>query len=155
MTNLMNIMYHHTDAVEKLAKIQTGSDKQLVESMQQIKDLAAGQDSKAQELVDLKAVAQVVVEMVEESEAGDKILVARLREAPKKIIGFLSYTSRQYLAHALGLVKSFWPAANLALIGDGLAEGCSDEKFTEYVEEVKPIADKIISSLEQPSDGEV
>ena len=93
--------------------------------------------------------------MVEKGEAGDKTLVERLREAPQKITSFLSDTSKQYLAHALRLVKSFWPAANLALIGDGLAEGCSDDKFAEYVEEVKPIADKIISSLEQPSDGEV
>ena len=92
--------------------------------------------------------------MVEEGEAGDKTLVERLREAPQKITSFLSDTSRQYLAHALGLVKSFWPGANLSLIGDGLADGCSDEKFAEYVDEVKPIADKIIGSLEQPSDGE-
>jgi len=42
----------------------------------------------------------------------------------------------------------------LALIGDGLAEGCSEEKFSQYVEEVKPIADKVIDGLEQPSEGE-
>lgn len=77
----------------------------------------------------------------------------RLCEAPQKITSFLSNTSKQYQAHALGLVKSFWPGANLTLIGDGLAEGCSDEKFAEYVEEVKPIADKTIGTLEQPSDG--
>jgi len=40
------------------------------------------------------------------------------------------------------------------LISDGLAEGCSDENFAEYVKEVKPIAEKIIGALEQPSDGE-
>ena len=154
MTNLMNIMYHHTDAVEKLAKIQADSNKQLVESMQQIKDLAAGRDSKAQELVDLKAVAPAIVEMVEESEAGDKILVARLREAPKKVACFLSETLKQYLAHILGLVKSHWPGANLTPVSDGLAAGCSDEKFAEYVEEVKPIASKIVDMLEQPSDEE-
>ena len=76
--------------------------------------------------------------MVEKGEAGDKTLVERLREAPQKITSFLSDTSKQYLAHALRLVKSFWHAANLALIGDGLAEGCSDDKFAEYVEEVNP-----------------
>jgi hypothetical protein len=30
VTDLMNIMYHHTDAVEKLTKIQADTDKQLV-----------------------------------------------------------------------------------------------------------------------------
>ena len=152
MTDLTNIMYRHTDAVEKLIKIKADSDKQLVESMQQIK--AADPDLKAKKLAGLEAAAQAVVDVVEEGEAGDKTLVERLRETPQKITSFLSDTSRQYLAHALGLVKSFWPIANLTLIGDGLADGCSEEKITEYVEEVKPIADRIISGLEQSSDGE-
>jgi len=52
------------------------------------------------------------------------------------------------LAHALGLVKSFLPSANLAVIGDGVAIGCSEEKFFEFVMEMKPIADKVISGLE-------
>ena len=55
---------------------------------------------------------------------------------------------QQYLAHALGLVKSFLPSANLALIGDGVAIGCSEEKFSKFVAEMKPIADKVISDLE-------
>ena len=58
------------------------------------------------------------------------------------------------MAHALGLVKSFLRSANLALIGDGLAVGCSKEKFSGYVEEMKPIANKVISGLEQSSEGE-
>ena len=52
--------------------------------MQQIKDLAANRDLKAIQLADLEIVAQVVVNMVEDSEAGDKTLVERLREAPEK-----------------------------------------------------------------------
>jgi hypothetical protein len=58
------------------------------------------------------------------------------------------------MVHVLGLVKSYWSGANLDLIGDGLAEGYSDERFAEYVEEVKRIANKIIDVLEQPLDGE-
>jgi len=42
----------------------------------------------------------------------------------------------------------------LTFIGDGLAKGCSDKKYAEYVEDVKPVTDKIIGALEQPSDGE-
>ena len=57
-------------------------------------------------------------------------------------------TPRDYLAHALGLAKSFLPSVNLSPIGDGVAVGCSEEKFSEYVAEMKPIADKVISGLE-------
>ena len=89
-----------------------------------------------------------------EEDAGDKSLLERLCEAPLRISSFFSDISRDYLAHALGLVKSFLPSANLALIGDGVAVGYSWEKFSEYVEEMKPITDKVISSLEQSSEGE-
>jgi len=57
VTDLMNIMYRHTDAVEKLIKIQADSDKQLVDSMKQIKDLVADRDLKAKQLADLEAAA--------------------------------------------------------------------------------------------------
>ena len=104
VTDLTNIRYRHSDAVEKLTKIQADSDKQLVDNIRQIQDLAANQDLKARKLADLEAATQAVVEMVEEGDAGDKTLVEHLREAPQKITSFLSDTSRQYLAHALGLV---------------------------------------------------
>ena len=86
--------------------------------------------------------------MVEDEEAGGKSLLDRLREAPQRLGSFFSDTSRDYLAHALGLVKSFLPSVNLSFIGDGVAVGCSEERFSEYVTEMKPIADKVISGLE-------
>ena len=116
--------------------------------------MAADRDLKAQQLADLEAAAQVVVGMVEEEGASNKTLVEHLREAPRRITSFLSDTSREYLAHVLGLVRSFLPLANLALIGDGVVVGCSGEKFSKYVEEMKPIADKVIIGLEPSSEEE-
>ena len=109
--------------------------------MKQIRELS-------QQLTDLEAAAKVVVDMVEDEKAAGKGLLERIREAPQRLGSFFSDTSRDYLAHALGLVKSFVPSANLSLIGDGIAAGCSKEKFSEYVTEMKPIADKVISGLE-------
>ena len=65
-----------------------------------------------------------------------------------KVCWIIFDTSRDYLAHALGLVKSFLPFVNLSFIGDGVAIGCSEERFSEYVAKMKPITDKVISSLE-------
>ena len=75
MTDLTNIMYRHTDAVEKLTKVKADSDKQMVRDMKPIKDLTADRDQKAQQLPDLEAAAQVVIGMVEEEDAGDKSLL--------------------------------------------------------------------------------
>ena len=109
--------------------------------------MAADHNQKAQQLADLDVAAHVVVDMVEDEEAGGKSLLDRLCEAPQRLSSFFSDTSRDYLAHALELVKSFLPSMNLSFIGDGVAVGCS-EKFSEYVAEMKPIADKVISGLE-------
>ena len=46
-----------------------------------------------------------------------KTLVEQLREAPQKIVGFLSDNAKLYVAHVLGLLKSYWPQANLAPLG--------------------------------------
>ena len=150
VTDLTNIMYRHADAVEKLTKIKADADKQMVSDMKQIRYLAAYFYQKAQQLADLEAAAQVVVDMVQDEEASGKSLLDRLREAPQRLSSFFSDTSRDYLAHALGLVKSFLPSVNLSFIGDGVAVGRSEKRFSEYVAEMKPIADKVISSLEPP-----
>jgi len=47
VTDLTNVMYRQTDAVEKLTKIKADSNKQMVRDMKQIKDLAANRDQKA------------------------------------------------------------------------------------------------------------
>ena len=118
--------------------------------------MAAEKDLQAKELVDLRVAAQAVVDTVDPVEEGTdpRPLLERLWDVPQRIAGYLSETSKQYMEHVLVLVKSYWPGANLSPLGDGLSAECSDEKFAEYVEEVKPIAEKIIDSLEQPSDGE-
>ena len=128
-------------------KLKADADKKMVSDMKQIRELAADHDQKAQQLADLEAAAQVVVEMVEDEEAAGKSLLERLRVAPQRLGSFFSDTSRDYLSHALGLVKSFLPSVNLSFIGDGVAVGCSEEKFSEYVAEMKPIDDKVISGL--------
>jgi hypothetical protein len=43
---------------------------------------------------------------------------------------------------------------NLALIGDGVAVGCLEEKFSKYVTKMKPIAYKVISGLEPAPEWE-
>ena len=72
VTDLTNIMYRHADALEKLTKIKADADKQMVSDMKQIKDLSANRDQKAQQLADLEVAAQLVVDMVEDEEAGGK-----------------------------------------------------------------------------------
>ena len=61
--------------------------------------------------VRLVAVAQAIMDMVDsEGEASSsRSLVKRLKEAPRKIINFMTATSKNYLTDMLGIVKSYWP----------------------------------------------
>ena len=87
-----------------------------------------------------------VVDTEEESSSG-KSLVEHLEEAPQKIFDVMAATSRNYLTHMIGIVKSYLPQFNLAPIAKGIAPSCSDEKFREYCKESEVIAEKILKNM--------
>ena len=53
----------------------------------------------------------------------------RLEEAPQKFFDVMTATSKNYLTHMIGVVKSYLPQFNLAPIAKGIAPNCSDEKL--------------------------
>ena len=83
----------------------------------------------------------------EEGSSNSKSLIEHLEEAPKKIFDVMTVTSKNYLTHMIGVVKSYWPQFNLALIAKGIAPDCSDEKFQEYCKESEIIAEEILKNL--------
>ena len=83
----------------------------------------------------------------EEGLSNSKSLVECLEEAPKKIFDVMTATSKNYLTHMIGVVKSYLPQFNLAPIGKGIAPNCSDEKFRDYCKESKVIAEEILKNM--------
>ena len=80
----------------------------------------------------------------EEGSSSSKSLVEHLEEAPKKIFDVMMATSKNYLTHMIGVVKSYLPRFNLAPIAKGIAPDCSDEKFRDYCKELEVIAEEIL-----------
>ena len=97
----------------------------------------------------LVAAAQVLVDMVdsEEESSNSKPLVERLEEAPKQIFDVMMATSKNYLTHMIGVVKSYLPQFNLAPIAKGITPDCSNEKFQDYCKESEVIAEEILKNL--------
>ena len=89
-----------------------------------------------------------MVDPQEEGSSSTRSLVVRLEEAPKKILDYLSSATKFYVAHLLGLVKSYWPHATLAPLASGIAIDCLEEDFLQYRIEAEPLAEEIIKSLE-------
>jgi hypothetical protein len=89
LTNVKNLLYHCKDDVELLEKQLEDADVQLVECLQQIKDMAEEKETREKELEELRGAAQIVVNMVDTSEEGvlsDKMLLEQLREAREKLL---------------------------------------------------------------------
>ena len=97
----------------------------------------------------LVVAAQALVDVVdsEEGSSNSKSLVERLEEAPQKIFDVMTATSKNYLTHMIGVVKSYLPQFNLAPIGKGIASSYSDEKFREYCKESEVIALEILKNM--------
>ena len=146
-------MYQNADEIEKLKKIKEDSDREMVIVLQQLKDLSESRDlmqRELEELRDLKDAAQGVVNLVEIPEGNEDVpltLVGRLRKVPESFERYVSTTTRQYVGHVLGLVKSYWPRTPLDPLGEGAKADCSDDQFGQYLEETSTIADRIVETL--------
>ena len=149
-------MYQNTDEIEKLKRIKEDSDREAVTVLQQLKTLSESRDSMQQELVELRQVrdaVQEVAEIVEIPEGNEDeplSLAGRLRKVPESFERYVSTTTRQYVGHVLGLVKSYWPQTPLDALGKGAEVDCTDEKFHQYLQETSVVADQIVKSLNKP-----
>ena len=151
--DLKILMYRNTDEIEKLKKIKADSDQEVATCLQQLKTLSELLDLMQQELEELRDAAQDVAGLVEIPEGNEDeplTLAGRLRKVPESFERYVSTTTRQYVGHVLGLVKSYWPLTPLDALGKGAKADCTDEKFNQYLQETSQVADQIVESLNKP-----
>ena len=154
--DLKILMYRNADEIEKLKRIKEDSDREALTVLKQLKDLSDSRDLMQQELVELRHVrdaAQDVAEIVEIQEGNEDkplTLVGRLRKVPGSFDRYVSTTTRQYVGHVLGLVKSYWPRTPLDPLVYGAKADCTDDQFNQYLQETSVVADQIVESLNKP-----
>ena len=110
---------------------------------------ADGTEEHQKELQELRVAAQTVVESVGSAEESDGSLADRLQKVPQKFAEYLAEASRNCVAQALGLVKSYWPWAKIGVLGDGMCSTCDHDQFVKFVEEAEPVADQIVKLIDQ------
>ena len=156
LLDLKILMYRNTDEIEKLKKIKVDSDKEMVRAMKQLKELSESRDSMQHDLVTLREVrdaAQEVAEVMEIPEGNENkplSLARKLHKVPEAFERYVSTTTRQYVGHVLGLVKSYWPTTRLDALGKGAKVDCTEEKSRRYLEETSMVANQIVESLNKP-----
>ena len=126
-------MYQNADEIEKLKKIKEDSDQEMVRALKQLKELSESRDSMQQELVALGEVrdaTQEVAKFMEIPEGNENeplSLAGKLRKVPEAFERYFSTTTRQYVGHVLGLVKSYWTTTHLDALGKGARADCTEE----------------------------
>jgi len=151
--DLKILMYRKANEIEKLKKIKVDSDQEMATVLKQLKDLLESRDlmqQKLEELRDVKDAAQDVAGLVDIAEGNEDeplTLAGRLRKVPKSFERYVSTTTRQYVGHVLGLVKSYWPRTPLDPLVYGAKADCTDDQFDQYLRETFTVADKIVETL--------
>jgi hypothetical protein len=152
LTDVKNMLYHRTDDVERLQKIIDDTEQQFADCLQRVKTLGEEKGRREKEPEILSEAAQTLVDMVdqaEESEAGQQPLLERLRGAPQKMVKFLSEAPVACVSYALAFVKSFLPKAQLETFAQGVAAECTEDQFTKYLQEARPVAEQIVKNVLQ------
>jgi hypothetical protein len=90
-----------------------------------------------------------MVDPPEEGEANPRPLLERLREAPKKVLKFLSEAPVTSVNNALAIMKSFLPSAQLEIFAQGMAADCTEDQFDRYLLEAQPVSECIVQSVMQ------
>ena len=107
--DLKILMCQNADEIEKLKRIKEDSDQEMATMLQQFKTLSESRDLMQRELQELKDAAQDVAGLMEIPEGNEDkplTLAKKLRKVPESFERFVSATTRQYVGHVLGLVKS-------------------------------------------------
>ena len=151
--DLKILIYQNTDEIEKLKKIKADSNQEMEGVLKQRKELSESRESMQRELVMLREVrdaAQEIAEAMDIPEGNEDeplSLVGKLHKVPEAFERYVSTTTRQYVGHVLGLVKSYWPTTRLDALGKGAKADCIEEQFGQYLQETVVVADQIVESL--------
>ena len=90
------------------------------------------------------------MEIPEGNEDEPLTLAGKLRKVLENFERFVSATTRQYVGHVLGLVKSYWPLTPLDTLGKGTKADCTDKQFNQFLQETSAVADQTVDSLNKP-----
>jgi t-SNARE complex subunit (syntaxin) len=71
LTDMKNMLYRHTDDVERLQKVVANTKEPFADCLRQIKTLGEEKERRQKELEDLRRAAQELVDIVNPPEEGE------------------------------------------------------------------------------------
>jgi hypothetical protein len=92
-------------------------------------------------------VDAILAAFEQEGMAAAEELEARLEAACGRLGVFSRGVAEDASQYTLGLVKSYYPEADLEPVGDGMAPDTSDLAWSDYLADARPIAERVAADL--------
>jgi hypothetical protein len=73
--------------------------------------------------------------------------VDRLREAPSRLATYVKHLAKSIPNQILAYMKSYFPKAPVEVVAGRLAANCTDEQYTELLEQMAPIPEQVAEKL--------
>jgi hypothetical protein len=126
-------------------ELRIASDHDLVNCYKSLQKLNEYCEKLRGQLKELEEAALPIARRLVPHPGGPKIapLVDRLREAPSRLVMYVKHLAKMIANQVMAYMKSYFPKALVDVVAGGLAANCTDEQYTELLEQMAPIAEQI------------
>jgi hypothetical protein len=161
--DMKNLFYQEKDAREVLEydykqlahecnmhmELQITSDRDLVNCYKSLQKLNEDREKLRGQLKELEEAALPIARLLVPHPGGPKVapLVDRLKEAPGRLATYVKHLAKSIPNQVLVFIKSYFPNAPVEVVAGGLAANCTDEQYTELLEQMAPIAEQVAEKL--------
>jgi hypothetical protein len=129
--------------------LRIASDRDLVNCYKSLQKLNEDCEKLRGQLKELEEAALPIVRLLVPHPGGSKIapLVDRLKEAPGRLATYVKHLAKSITKQVMAFMKSYFPKALVEVVAGGLAANCTDEQYTELLEQMAPIAEQVAEKL--------
>jgi hypothetical protein len=134
---------------DKHMELWIASDRDLVNYYKSLQKLNKNCEKLRGQLKELEEAVLPIARLLVPHPGRPKIdpLVDWLREAPGRLATYVKHLARSIPNHVLAYMKSYFPKAPVDVVAGGLAANCTDEQYTELMEQMAPIAEQVAEKL--------
>jgi hypothetical protein len=136
-------------ACDKHMELHIALDRDLVNCYKSLQKLNEDCEKLRAQLKELEEAALPIARLLVPHPGGPKIapLVDRLREAPSRLATYVKHLAKSIPNQVLAYMKPYFPKAPVDVVTGGLAANCTDEQYTELLEQMAPIAEQVTEKL--------
>jgi hypothetical protein len=130
-------------------ELRITSDRDLVNCYKSLQKLNEDYERLRGQLKELEEATLPIARLLVPHPGGPKIapLVDWLKEPLGRLATYVKHLAKSIPNQVLAFMKSYFPKAPVDVVTCGLAANCTDEKYTELLEQMAPIAEQVAEKL--------